>query len=247
MKARLLSLLLAGLALPPIAAFASQISVSTGDPSGYGVLTSNYTPGGLSNFFALEAQPFVAPDATHLQLDEFSFFYVPNPGYATNSLQTFIVEWDLSGARSIGSPLWSSSAGSTTISTFSTPAPSNPFGGTDWTRYTFSTGGLVLDPLKSYAWVLEQNATSHPGDQQPGAFAFSALAADAAFGGKAYWTGTPWSYTDLASTSWGGTANYLAYSAQFSSTAVPDHLPAALLPLGLVALGVAAHRRRRLA
>lgn len=235
--------LLLGLAM----SLQAQVTVDRGIPAGFGGLTSNYVGGGLVNQYNLEAQPFATPDATHVRLDEFSFHYLPNPSYSGNVLEVVILEWYPSSqaegdAHPIGTPIWNSTAPATSVTTINTPTPTNPYGGTSWHRYTFSTGGLLLDSAKTYAWVLMQSATTNPGDNEAGAFAFSAAVPTWEFEGKAFASTTPWSYTDLANATWGSTANYLAYSASFSAAAIPEPGSLGLL-IGIIAAGLAWRRR----
>jgi hypothetical protein len=239
------------LAATPFAAamVLGQVTTSTGGPAGHGTLTSNYVSGGLSNAFAIEAQPFTTPDPTNQVLEEFSFYYLPNASYPGNFLEAAIVEWfptpDPLSAHPIGSPIWNSTPGTTTVTTISTAVPTNPYGGKDWFKFTFDAGSLVLDSAKTYAWVLTQNATSHSGDNQSGAFAFSAQTSNYAFGGKSFHSSTPWTYSGLQTAVWGSTDVYLAYSATFSGgPSVPDTSPVLALTATLAALGLIARRRR---
>lgn len=225
----------------------AQVTVDRGIPAGFGGLTSNYVVSGLSNQFNLEAQPFVTPDSTHVQLDQFSFHYIPNPGFPGNTLNVVIVEWYPSNAseqtpHSIGTPIWSSSGPSTSVTTINTPTPTNPFGGTNWEKYTFTTGGLVLDSSKTYAWILMQNSTADSGNNQAGAFAFSAAVPSFEYEGKSFASTTPWTYTDLQNATWGGTANYLAYSATYSVAPIPEPAHLGVLA-GTLAFGFLLYRR----
>lgn len=232
-----------------VSALSGQITVDRGIPAGHGTLTSNYTAGGSQNQFNLEAQPFVTPDATHVQLDEFSFHYLPNASFPANSLEVVIVEWYPSNAteqdpHSVGTPIWSSTGPSTSVTTINTPTATNPYGGTSWYKYTFATGGLLLDSSKTYAWILMQSATADSGNNQSGAFAFAAAVPTFEYEGKAFASTVPWNYTTLENGTWGGTANYLAYAATFSAVAVPE--PSAFgACAGLCALGLLWFRRAR--
>ena len=186
----------------------------------------------------IDAQPFVTPDTSNVSLDSFSIYYVPNPGFPTNYLSASVMEWNPSNPSPAGTALWSSTLGSTTVGStgFATP-----WG--NWETYTFNTGGLLLDPTKTYALLAFQNPTADIGDSEPGLIAVASTIGGSIFGAKTYSSPIDPGLAILNNSAWGSSSNDISYSADFSPAQIPEP-PVTALTLGFLSLFIAWRRRR---
>jgi hypothetical protein len=138
----------------------------------------------------------------------------------TINFQTLVAEWNAPGSHTTGSPLWNSV---TTVGT-----------NTNFTPYSFNTGGLILDPVKTYALLVYDisGTASSP-------FGFS----DDYAGGGLFTlsSATP---SNLATNSFlsSGTAD-IKFSASFSVAPIPESPFAAVVIISTLVAGLVFVRR----
>jgi len=149
---------------------AAQVTIGPGHPytpqgftEGVGI-TDNFFFGGVENSYQAQAQLFQTPDSSDVRLNSFLLYYNPYSHNQTDTaLQAEVVEWDWNptNGTAVGSVLWTSTLANTTVLADAYQTRSNsPI----WASYTFDTGGLVLDPAKTYAFLASQTASSYYGD-----------------------------------------------------------------------------------
>ncbi|MDR3403612.1 MAG: hypothetical protein P4L99_14025 [Chthoniobacter sp.] len=235
--------MIAVLALLSVMVFADPIIVSSGPPLNgtfFNALSNNFVSGGSENSFTLDAQPFAAPDSSHVLLTSFSIYYVPNPGFPTNTLEAAVTEWNPANPSSAGSPLWTSTAGTTTAADSNVISISPTWG--DWINYTFTTGGLTLDPTKTYALVVFQNATADAGDTESGLIAVSGTDGGAVFGARSLSATVDPGWPALDTSTWSASSNQIVYSTTFAQP-VPEPATSAEIA-GVLVFGLLSWRKR---
>lgn len=183
----------------------------------FGYISNDPAWRGASSGLVSWAQIIHTPDAVNVQLNEFRFYMMSNyysggnPGNV--EFTTALAEWDTSNQRPAGSPLWTSGV-----------ELANSF---RMRPYTFNTGGVVLDPAKSYALLALANYSS------TGAVAGIGLTAPSYFGDTyALIAAAGGDYSTVAATVWGynESSQYdLAYQAAFDAEGVMSSLAPAPL------------------
>ena len=180
-------------------------------------------------------QTFITPDATNVRLDSFSFF-VHSIDVTTSNMKGYVAEWN--GMGIAGAPLFTGPLISANYANF--------------TEVVVSTGGLTLDPSKTYvAYMsaaglfdgtsdsLEFGTNNFQDSYLNGAFVYDDDNASGDPLGKA--SGALWDGCINAN------CEDLAFNLVFNATGTapaPEPMTLALLGLGLV-VGIGASRRRR--
>lgn len=201
----------------------AQVTISaSGSDQGGGTVYNK------SDGIATQGQTFVTPDATNVWLNSFSMDLAHYTGAAT-SLNVYVIEWSTINTRPTGSALFTSNAVTTT-----TTYPSSA-------TYTFNTGGLALDPAKTYMMLAFAPANASGGQDMvylvPGT-SYS--------GGQALYladTGMR-PFSDITTMPWTARTTDLVFSATFSAVPEPSTY-AALAGLGVLACAAYLRRHRR--
>ena len=172
------------------------------------------------------AGTFQTPDSANVQLNEFGLYFLSSNSV---SFTAAVAEWNTTDLRLAGAPLWIS--------------PQQTVSSSDLTSFIFDTGGLVLNPTKTYALLALADYTSNGSAGQMGLATLTTsntYLISLAAGGT---------YGTLASQAWGPSSSYdLAYATAFdlvggnnSFTSIPPVPEPAIPGLTIGLCGLAAY------
>lgn len=203
------------------AALSGQVTIGSSSTGGYASVFNG-------SFLQTFAQ-VIQPPSGNPQINDFTFYM--SAGGPGGNFTAAIMEWDVANLHPTGAPLWVSSSQTVLNSANATP-------------FTFSTGGVELDPIKSYALVAMA-------DNGPGVVSVGLHYATSDILGSSFWlgAGAGGSYADITGQSWhtNGSSD-IAYLASFSPVSEISAVPEPSLPglsIGLSGLAAFAAWRRR--
>jgi hypothetical protein len=142
-------------------------------------------------------------------------------------MQVFVYEWD--GTKATGDALFASDVLQTS-------------GSFDFEELFVETGELALETETDYVWFGTSSSLATP---SMGTSQWQTNSSDVYDRGHFVYLNNGSDFSRLTVDPWGSSSHDIAMNMQFSPAAVPEPASVSMIGLGLLGLGLAAHRRKR--